>query len=195
MMGMLEARGATGEDAWLSNAWVSRFITYCGEHFGDLGEGGKLIQRAPRAHGQLRAAVAPERIAKYLYRLYKLMDDKKPRWVHMAPMHEYIHHPHSQTQLSYNCFLPVVLICILDLESSSLQLLFFDETGWAGFYGTDLSSVKCLAQAEYREEVTTILFQLSVAGCCHVSDQTRVRFPLFDLCFRSSARPRRSATT
>ena len=48
---------------------------------GDSDVGGKLIQRAPRSHGQLRAAVPSDRIARYLYRLYKLLDDIHPRWV------------------------------------------------------------------------------------------------------------------
>jgi hypothetical protein len=33
------------------------------------------------------------------------------------------------------------------------QVLFADETGWSGFYGMGLNGVKCLTQAQYREEV------------------------------------------
>ena len=70
MMGMLEARGATGEDAWLSNAWVTRFLQYAEEKWGDdLIGNGKIIQRAPRSHGQHRAAVSAKRIARYLCRM------------------------------------------------------------------------------------------------------------------------------
>ena len=83
-MGMLDARGVTGEKSWLSNAWVTRFIKYCGTNFGDSTVRSKIIQRAPRAHGQLRAAVSATRIARYLYRLYKLVDDRKPRWVRIT---------------------------------------------------------------------------------------------------------------
>ena len=92
MMGMLEARGATGKNAWLGKNWVTRFIKYCADNFSDSGVGGKIIKRKPRAQGQLRAAVSPERIAKYLNRLYKLMADRKPRWVFIGT------HAHAQTQ-------------------------------------------------------------------------------------------------
>lgn len=81
MMGMLEARGAAGAHAHLSNAWVTRFIAYCAREFGDNGVGGKIVQRAPRAQGQLRAAVEPVRIARYLFRVYRKLDTVKPRWV------------------------------------------------------------------------------------------------------------------
>ena len=81
MMGTLEARGAVGADSHLSNAWVTRFIAYCAHEFGDNGVGGKIVQRKPRAQGQLRAEVEPVRIARYLFRLYRLLDTVKPRWV------------------------------------------------------------------------------------------------------------------
>jgi hypothetical protein len=35
----------------------------------------------------------------------------------------------------------------------SPQILLLDETGWSGFYGTDLKGVACLSQQQFREEV------------------------------------------
>lgn len=79
-MSMLEARGAFGANAHVSEMWITRFIQYCASQFGD-NMGGKKIQRAPRAQGQLRAKVEPMRIARYLFRVYRLFDTVMPRWV------------------------------------------------------------------------------------------------------------------
>lgn len=81
MMSLLEARGLSGEASWLSNMFVSRFITYCAEELNDDAVGGKIIQRKPRSQSQLRAAVSPKRIARYFFRLFKLIDGKRFRWV------------------------------------------------------------------------------------------------------------------
>jgi hypothetical protein len=78
MSDILEARGVNHVP---SDAAITRFIAYCAEHFGDKEVGGKLIQRSPRTQDQARAGVQPVQIARYFFKLERLLKDKKPRAV------------------------------------------------------------------------------------------------------------------
>lgn len=78
MADILEARGV---DHLPSDSAITRFIAYCAEHFGDSEVGGKIIQRAPRTQDQARAGVKSEQIARYFFKLKKLIRERKPRAV------------------------------------------------------------------------------------------------------------------
>jgi hypothetical protein len=59
--------------------WVSRFIKWSEQQ--DKNIHGKIIQRTPQAQDEQRAAVTPERIARYFHMVFQELDDKKIRAV------------------------------------------------------------------------------------------------------------------
>ena len=72
---MLEARGVV----YMPNkSWATRYIKYCAAHFGSE-PGEELVLTVPRSLEQDRASVAPVRVARYFFKLFKVIDVKKPR--------------------------------------------------------------------------------------------------------------------
>jgi hypothetical protein len=127
---ILEARGV---QATLSKSWVTRFVKYCKKYYSFNNPGLDIISRMPRGQDQQRAGVTPEQIARYFYRFDTEAFTKKPKAV--------------------MTFVFVLYACMYVLTINITQVLFADETGWSGYYGMGLNGVKCLTQAQYREEV------------------------------------------